>query len=503
MARRNLRRLVIALAIAAGMATPCLPAAAQTYFWARPGYQPPPSQNYFSFPFFNGERYSRPPPAVDYSKAPPPRKSETPPTANVVVIGDSMADWLGYGLDEVYADQPEFGVIRQTRAPAGLIRYDAKNEALDWPQLVKDALAAEQPSAIIVMLGVNDRLPIRDSAASRAAAQQNDAASKPPEQSAKNPPADKAAAAPDVAAAAKASGAGKEPARQAAGASYEFHTDQWADLYAKRIDDMIAAVKSKGVPVLWVGLPALRGPKSTSDMAYLDELYRERAERAGIYYVDIWDGFVDDQGRYAVDGPDFEGQIRRLRTADGVHFSKAGAVKLASYVDQDLRRVMSSHALPVALPIETAPAAKPGVARPDVGPVLPLTASGGEGGDLVGAGGHAAPAASDPLAARVLSRGDSIPPLRGRADDFSWPRPAADNAEVAPVAPQPAALSPAPAAAPKQGAADEANKPADAKKDDKKKPAADSGAPKLRPSPRAELDGASVPRPPKPVGGGF
>ena len=68
-------------------------------------------------------------------------------------------------------------------------------------------------------------------------------------------------------------------------------------------------------------------------MGYLDEIYRERAEKAGIVYVDIWDGFVDDSGRYAVQGPDFEGQIRRLRTGDGVHFTKAGAVKLANYVD--------------------------------------------------------------------------------------------------------------------------------------------------------------------------
>src|SRR5262249_58183685 len=59
---------------------------------------------------------------------------------------------------------------------------------------------------------------------------------------------------------------------------YDFHTDQWAALYVKRVDAMIAALKSKGVPVIWVGLPAIRGTKSTSDMSYLDELYRERAE---------------------------------------------------------------------------------------------------------------------------------------------------------------------------------------------------------------------------------
>ena len=50
-----------------------------------------------------------------------------------------MADWLGYGLDENYAEQPEIGVERKIRATSGLVRYDAKNEALDWPQAAKDA----------------------------------------------------------------------------------------------------------------------------------------------------------------------------------------------------------------------------------------------------------------------------------------------------------------------------------------------------------------------------
>jgi len=509
MAGRNLQRPIFALAIAAGIVAPCLPAAAQ--FWSdRPAYprsyQPPPSNNYFSFPFF-GNRYSRPAPAADYSKAPPPRKLETPPTTNVVVIGDSMADWLAYGLDERYADQPDFGVMREIRTYAGLIRYDQKNEALDWSQAAKDALAAEKPNAVIVMLGLNDRLQIRNGAPPRSGPQPaGAAAAKPAEAGAKTAPAEKPAAPADANAAAQpnaaagAAGAGNEAQRPAPGGNFEFHTDQWAELYAKRIDDMIAALKSKGVPVLWVGLPALRGAKSTSDMAYLDELYRERAERAGIYYVDIWDGFVDDQGRYAVDGPDFEGQIRRLRTSDGVHFTKAGAVKLASYVDQELRRVISSHVAPVALPVETAPAAKPGTPRPDVGPVLPLAAS-GESGDLLGAGGRPSPPAADPLAAKVLSRGDPIPAPRGRADDFSWPRPA-DNANASAVAPEPFSVAPA-AASKKGGATDEAKKSPEAKKDDNKKPAADSAGAKLRPTPRAELDGASAPRPPKPVGGGF
>jgi uncharacterized protein len=484
------------------------------YYQQPPGYyQQPQQRDFFSFPFFGRERRA---PVADYTKAPPPRKLETPPASTVVVVGDSMADWLGYGLDEIYADQPDTGVVREVRAAAGLIRYDARNEQLDWPAVIKDQLAAEKPKAIIVMLGLNDRMSIRDGATPAKNAEQ---AKAPQDKAAQDKTAqdkaaqDKAAqdkAAQDKGAQSKDAAAASPPAsdtgeRPVPGRSYEFHTDLWADLYVKRIDEMIAALKAKGVPVLWVGLPALRGPKSTSDMAYLDELYRERAERAGIAYVDIWDGFVDDQGRYAVDGPDFEGQIRRLRTADGVHFTKAGAVKLASYVDQELRRVLSSRAAPIALPEQAAPASKPGTARPDVGPVVPLTVSsadGGTGGLVGGAGNHQAPLASDPQAQKALDRGAPVAAVAGRADDFSWPRP------VAPIdaAPQPVSLTPA--EPPKKGASasGDARQPADAKKDAKKKPEKDTDARKdvdARPAhpPRATLDGA--PRPPKDIGGGF
>jgi uncharacterized protein len=227
------------------------------------------------------------------------------------------------------------------------------------------------------------------------------------------------------------------------GDPHDFHTDEWAALYAKRIDAMIAALKSKGVPVIWVGLPAIRGTKATSDMSYLDELYRGRAERAGIIYVDIWDGFVDEDGDYAVQGPDFEGQIRRLRTADGVHFTKAGAVKIASYVDRELRRVMPSSVAPVALPgPETTPKSGPVGAKPDIGPVLPLTAKGDDhGGALLGAEDHSKQTTSDPIAAKVLSRGETLAAPSGRADDFAWPRPGSD-ASTPEVSPEPVAVAP-------------------------------------------------------------
>ena len=126
---------------------------------------------------------------------------------------------------------------------------------------------------------------------------------------------------------------------------------------------MIGVLKAKGVPVLWVGLPAVRGAKATADTAFLDTLYRDAAGKAGITYVDVWDGFVDEAGRFLQQGPDFEGQIRKLRSADGVYFTKAGALKLAHYVERELSRLLAARSAPIVLPTE--PATPDANARPD------------------------------------------------------------------------------------------------------------------------------------------
>src|SRR5690606_25986036 len=141
-------------------------------------------------------------------------------------------------------------------------------------------------------------------------------------------------------------------------------------------------------PVFWVGLPSVRGTKSTGDMLYLNDLFRTRAEKAGVTYIDVWDGFVDDNGRYVVQGPDVDGQVRRVRGSDGVHFTKAGARKLAHYLEREIRRLRSRGvdlvALPTSEPQAPAPSAGLGAAsaRPLAGPVVPLTVPAAAGQEL-------------------------------------------------------------------------------------------------------------------------
>jgi hypothetical protein len=55
---------------------------------------------------------------------------------------------------------------------------------------------------------------------------------------------------------------------------------------------------------------------------------------------------------------------------------------------------------------------------------VPLNSTSVEkGGQLLGATSHPTEGEADPLGKRVLNRGEAIVAPRGRADDFSWPRP--------------------------------------------------------------------------------
>ena len=402
--------------------------------------------------------FEQPRQPADSSRAPAPRRTDLTPSTRIVVFGDSMADWLAYGLEEAFSDTPEIGVLRKHRTNSGLIRIDT----YDWPSAARDMLNAEKPDYIVMMIGLSDRRGIRE-AIRQAPARPPAGQKQPTQQSApaaqpaasgqagvQQQAAAPAAPAPQPAPApAKPTDTEASPQVQAQDTAqddqpniiapegaiagtvvHEFRSEKWGELYSRRVDEMIGVLKSKNVPVFWVGLPAVRGSRATSEMVYLNDLYRGRAEKAGITYIDVWDGFVDESNNYNNYGPDVEGQTRRLRSGDGAHFTRAGARKLAHYVEREIRRVMMAN-VPVATPLPQEPepdtkapptAAAPGLPpRPAASPVMSLTAPKGAGDTLLGATPVRATAA-DSVATRVLVKGEPLDAPPGRADDFAWPR---------------------------------------------------------------------------------
>ncbi|WP_439358725.1 SGNH/GDSL hydrolase family protein [Bradyrhizobium sp. DASA03007] len=440
-----------ALAILVSVAGP-----ASAQFFNFPGFGGPPQRaapppprgggggGWFGGDFFAPFQQQQPQaPRQDFSRAPAPAKRDTVPDKNVLVIGDAMADWLAYGLEDAYTEQPDMGVIRKHKTTSGLIKYQPKGEPSDWAAAAKGILETEKPEIIVVMLGLSDRIAIREPAADKSDKasdkdKKNDkgARGKPPgkpgeaKPDAAAKPEDKPAADPDLPqddadnADTPAAAAPEKTARNPNGL-YEFRDERWIELYGKKIEELANVLKAKGVPVLWVGLPAIRGQKGTADMLFLDSLYREGAAKAGITYVDVWDGFVDEAGRFLQKGPDFEGQIRQLRSSDGVYFTKAGARKLAHYVEREITRLLAGRSGPIALPSEPATpdtSAEPGkpAPRPLAGPIVPLVAASISTDQLLGGPGSR-PAAVDALAAKTMVKGEPLTAPAGRADDYAWP----------------------------------------------------------------------------------
>ncbi|MBS7704582.1 SGNH/GDSL hydrolase family protein [Chelatococcus asaccharovorans] len=322
---------------------------------------------------------------------------EAKPAADtfILVMGDFFAESLADGLKDAFAEMPTIEVSRNVRPNSGLVRDDH----FDWPKAARDRLADAAPLTIgVIAIGANDRQAMRDG-----------------------------------------------------DTSVEFGTDRWRELYGARIDAVEAAFAAKQVPLIWVGMPPMQAARYSADMLSLNALIREQAAKAGSHYVDIWEAFSNDDNRFTASGPDIQGRQVRLRNANGINFTDAGARKAAHFVELEIRRLLTERnsatvlALPPRgdTPAEVAPTAPPvksddalasafpalpdqpgGLAlqppRPIAGPILPLNRREmSAGGQLV----RARPVLSGyggQLVERVYGVGRVPEPRTGRSDDFHW-----------------------------------------------------------------------------------
>lgn len=368
-------------------------------------------------PQHNYEEYAPPRPRRHYVYHPhvsaankPAKAPAVPPTFFVAVLGDSLGQLLGQGLTTALSDRPEVEVLHDAKEDSGLVRDDY----YDWPKAAHDLVASGQKiNVAVMMIGSNDHQTLHD-----------------------------------------------------ANGSYDPGTPQYEQIYSARIEAVAKIFHDAKIPLLWVGLPIMKSDRFSAEMAALNDMYRQYASRNGATYVDIWEDFVDDSGQFSSYGPDVDGQVVRLRAMDGIHFTKAGGLKLASFVQPQIRDILNG-AVPqddaalakidTTAPAGTnSPAANAAVApvKPPVGPVLPLT------GPVLAPGGQLATLASAPTKADATSlveqafvNGKTPDAKPGRADDFAWPRtelvrppPAPPKPASALAATMPAKTSAAPAA---------------------------------------------------------
>jgi hypothetical protein len=311
------------------------------------------------------------------------------PTFFVSVLGDSLGILAAQGLNDAFADKPEISITNAARDLSGLTRDDY----YDWPKTARDLAAGNSKiDVVVIMIGINDLQPLK---------------------------------------------AGAD--------TLDPLGDKWRAAYAQRVESFVAPFHGAHIPILWVGLPPMREERFNGQTIALNEIYREYAEKAGAKYVDVWDAFADQSGQYAAFGPDVDGQNVKLRAGpNGIYFTKAGARKLAQFLESEIRHAFDKSKRQgdiASLPPDIEQEAddvnaqirremgvdKPGAfdaappAKPQAGPILPLTARPVSiRGAMVETFGAAPLAAGEQV--RALHVGRAPEPPTGRADDFSWPR---------------------------------------------------------------------------------
>jgi uncharacterized protein len=212
----------------------------------------------------------------------------------VLVIGDSLGEGLWSGLYRTFQEDKNLEIVNSSKASTGFVRVDS----YDWNKALDDILKDNNYQMAVVMFGANDNQAIRQ---------------------------------------------GKDYLKPG--------TDAWREAYAKRVETFIKKLRANKLAVYWAGLPIMRSPDQSEDAQFLNDVFREKAFINGAKFVETWSGFTDESGRYSAYGPDMEGQVKRLRADDGVHFTMRGYLKLAHFVEKEMRHDLSLAKLERNIPL--------------------------------------------------------------------------------------------------------------------------------------------------------
>ena len=197
------------------------------------------------------------------------------------VFGDSMADGLYAGLYRDLQDQPNLTVTKFSQVSTGLSRYDYVNiHAKTQAQL------DEHPVDVAVMLfGTNDAQGI-----------------------------------------------------DTGGVVHMFGTDGWKAAYGRRIDDLVALLRSRDVAVYWVGLPRMKRDSFDGRMMLINGVVEARMRALGVPWIETEGLTSNADGDYEAYLPTGSGRRVLMRAGDGIHMSMAGYLRMSAPVAARLKR---------------------------------------------------------------------------------------------------------------------------------------------------------------------
>ena len=179
----------------------------------------------------------------------------------------------------------ETGVITPTldaRISTGLTRPDY----FDWPQHLIDIVNQQNPEVMVIMFGANDAQRMKLD-----------------------------------------------------GKVYDVNTPEWQAEYRRRVDAVMGFLTQGGTRhVYWVGQPVMRSGDFDQKQIILEGIFREEAEKhPGVTFIHIRTMFAGPDGAFSAYLADANGKQVLMRAQDGIHFSLAGANRVAALALQTIQ----------------------------------------------------------------------------------------------------------------------------------------------------------------------
>lgn len=250
--------------------------------------------------------------------AEPPGSAAKTEAPDVLVVGDSQAQGVAGALMRRYLRSKDFHVVDKSKIGTGL----TSRSTYDWDAVVAELAATEHAKVAVVMFGTNDRPPVRIKGA-------------------------------------------VDPAL----------SEKFSKSYSARVEKIVKSLRDAKIDVVWLGDPVVKDADYTADMQMLNQVMEPAAEKEGAQWVSLWDLGVDPDGSYDAYGKGLDGQTKRLRADDGVHFTPSGYDLIAARLDPILKTLAAAQpeGAPAPAVQPTAGAKASGEAPPAAPPAATIT----------------------------------------------------------------------------------------------------------------------------------
>ena len=140
------------------------------------------------------------------------------------------------------------------------------------------------------------------------------------------------------------------------GQIHQFGTEGWKAAYARRVDNLVALLRSRGTAVYWVGLPKMKKASFDGRMTLINDVVEARMKALGVPYIETTALTSNAEGEYEAYLSAADGRRQLMRANDGIHMSMAGYLRMSAPVAERLKLDAAIQPRAVATPA-AAPAA--------------------------------------------------------------------------------------------------------------------------------------------------